>query len=167
MIECYQFRCHFAESQKMVCYLKREAFSGPISFEVQWYDIWTDHLKCHSSSTALGTRTGYWKPTQRGTDEYQLGCYYGKPGVFPNSCAPAYQGEALRSQARRLDDMYGWHMPRLLTLGCMSCILHWSKKCYLVVIYWIFSKDILFCWPEKEEREIKIFPALFFHMKAA
>ena len=25
MIECYQFRCHFAESQKMVCYLKREA----------------------------------------------------------------------------------------------------------------------------------------------
>ena len=27
------------------------------------------HLRCHSSSTALRTRTGYWKPTQRGTDE--------------------------------------------------------------------------------------------------
>ena len=24
-----------------------------------------NHLRCHSSSTALGTRTGYWKPTQR------------------------------------------------------------------------------------------------------
>ena len=28
-----------------------------------------NHLRCHSSSTALGTRTGYWKPTLRGTDE--------------------------------------------------------------------------------------------------
>ena len=28
-----------------------------------------NHLRCHSSSTALGTRTGYWKPTRRGTDE--------------------------------------------------------------------------------------------------
>ena len=35
MIECYQFRCHFAESQGMACYLKGEANSGPISFEVQ------------------------------------------------------------------------------------------------------------------------------------
>ena len=26
-------------------------------------------MKCHSSSTALETKTGYWKPTQRGTDE--------------------------------------------------------------------------------------------------
>jgi hypothetical protein len=26
-------------------------------------------LRCLSSSTALGTRTGYWKPTRRGTDE--------------------------------------------------------------------------------------------------
>ena len=32
MIECYQFRCHFAESQEMACYLKRE---------VQQNDIWT------------------------------------------------------------------------------------------------------------------------------
>ena len=38
MIECYQFRCHFAESQEMACYLKREAYSGPISFEVQRND---------------------------------------------------------------------------------------------------------------------------------
>ena len=30
------------------------------------------HLRCHSSSTALGTRTGYWKPTRRGTDETPL-----------------------------------------------------------------------------------------------
>ena len=28
-----------------------------------------NYLRCHSSSTALGTRTGYWKPTRRGTDE--------------------------------------------------------------------------------------------------
>ena len=28
-----------------------------------------NHLVCHSSSTALGTRTGYWKPTCRGKDE--------------------------------------------------------------------------------------------------
>ena len=28
-----------------------------------------NHLRCHSSSTAFGTRIGYWKPTQRGTDE--------------------------------------------------------------------------------------------------
>ena len=39
MIECYQFRCHYAESQEMVCYLKRESYSGPISFEVQQNDI--------------------------------------------------------------------------------------------------------------------------------
>ena len=31
-----------------------------------------NHLRCHSSSTALGTRTGYWKPTQRDTDETSL-----------------------------------------------------------------------------------------------
>ena len=28
-----------------------------------------NHLRCHSSWTALWTRTGYWKPTRRGTDE--------------------------------------------------------------------------------------------------
>ena len=28
-----------------------------------------NHLRCHSSSRALVTRTGYWKPTRRGTDE--------------------------------------------------------------------------------------------------
>ena len=57
MTECYQFRCHFAESQKMACYLKREAYSGPISFEVQQNDIWTDNIQ--SVEKALGTRTGY------------------------------------------------------------------------------------------------------------
>ena len=31
-----------------------------------------NHLRCHSSSTALGTRTGYRKPTQRGTNETPL-----------------------------------------------------------------------------------------------
>ena len=36
----------------MVCYLKWEASSGPISFEVQRNDIWTDNL----SLKALGTR---------------------------------------------------------------------------------------------------------------
>ena len=28
-----------------------------------------NNLRCHTNSTALGTRTGYWKPTRRGTDE--------------------------------------------------------------------------------------------------
>ena len=38
------------------------------------------HLRCHSSSTALGNGTGYWKPTRRGTDKtpqlsfYSWGC---------------------------------------------------------------------------------------------
>ena len=31
-----------------------------------------NHLRCHSSSTALRTRTGCWKPTRRGTDETPL-----------------------------------------------------------------------------------------------
>jgi hypothetical protein len=35
----------FPESQKMACYLKREAYSGPISFEVQRNDIWTTSSK--------------------------------------------------------------------------------------------------------------------------
>ena len=33
------------------------------------YCVTFNHLRCRSSSTALGTRTGYWKPTLRGTDE--------------------------------------------------------------------------------------------------
>ena len=39
-----------------------------------------NHLRCHSSSTALGTRTGYWKPTRRGTDETP--CYSGNTIVL-------------------------------------------------------------------------------------
>ena len=31
-----------------------------------------NHLRCNSSSTALGTKTGCWKQTQRGTDETRL-----------------------------------------------------------------------------------------------
>ena len=51
----------------MVCYLKPETYSGPISFEVPRNDIWTDNIQ--SFEMPLGTRTGYCKPTQRGTDE--------------------------------------------------------------------------------------------------
>ena len=29
----------------MACYLKRETYSGPISFEVQQNDIWTDNIQ--------------------------------------------------------------------------------------------------------------------------
>ena len=29
----------------MACYLKWEAYSGPISFEVQQNDIWTDNIQ--------------------------------------------------------------------------------------------------------------------------
>ena len=45
MIECYQFRCHFVESHEMACYIKWEAYSGPISFEVERNDIWTDNIQ--------------------------------------------------------------------------------------------------------------------------
>ena len=58
-----KFRNQFTISSKyfdMACYLKRENYSGPISFEVQQNDINDiNHLRCHPSSTALGTRTGY------------------------------------------------------------------------------------------------------------
>ena len=59
----------------MACYLKWETNSGPISVEVQRNDIWTDNiqsLRWRSSSTALGTRTGYEKPTWKFTDETLL-----------------------------------------------------------------------------------------------
>ena len=56
----------------MVCYLERETCSSPIYL---WFSTMTseliiiNHLIRHSTSTALGTTTGYWKPTGRGTDE--------------------------------------------------------------------------------------------------
>ena len=40
-------------------YLELEASSGPISFEVQWNDVWTDNIQSFElplSSTALGAR---------------------------------------------------------------------------------------------------------------
>ena len=61
----------------MVCYLKGETYSGPISIEIEFQQMTSElitfnPLRCHSSSRPLGTRTGYWKPTQRGTDENPL-----------------------------------------------------------------------------------------------
>ena len=41
----------------MACYLKWETYSGPISFEVQWNDIWTGNIQLFEmpfSSTVLG-----------------------------------------------------------------------------------------------------------------
>ena len=32
-------------------------------------------MRCYSSSTALGTRTGYWKPTRKGPDETHQSLY--------------------------------------------------------------------------------------------
>ena len=78
VLQTSKFRIQFTISSKyfnMACYLKWETCSGPISFEVQRYDIWTDKIqsfRCHSSSTTLGTRTGYWKPTRRGINETPL-----------------------------------------------------------------------------------------------
>ena len=66
-----QFRIR-AKYFDMACYLKQETY---ISFEVQRNVNWSseliifNYLRCRSNSTALGTRTGYWKPTRRGTDE--------------------------------------------------------------------------------------------------
>ena len=56
----------------MACYLKQETYFFPslLRFSEMTSELITfNHLICHSSSTALGTRTGYWKPTRRGTDE--------------------------------------------------------------------------------------------------
>ena len=56
----------------MVCYLKREPILvlSLLRFSKMTYELITfNHLRHHSSSTALGTRTSYWKPTRRGTDE--------------------------------------------------------------------------------------------------
>ena len=38
----------------------------------KWHSTTFNHLRCYSSSTALGTRTGYWNPTRRVTDETPL-----------------------------------------------------------------------------------------------
>ena len=73
-----KFRNQFTITSKyfdIVCYLKRKTYSGPISSEVQRNDIWTDNIESFEmtlSSTALGTRTGNWNPTRRGTDETPL-----------------------------------------------------------------------------------------------
>ena len=42
----------------MVCYLKQEASSGPISFEVKRNDSWTDNIQSFELPTVFGTRTG-------------------------------------------------------------------------------------------------------------
>ena len=54
----------------MVYYLKRDTYSGQSSFEDQWNDIWADIIQ--SFEMPLGTKTGYWKPTRRGTDKTPL-----------------------------------------------------------------------------------------------
>ena len=53
----------------MVFYLEWETYAGPISFEVQRNDIWTDSIQSFEmpfklNSTALGTRTGQLIPMQ-------------------------------------------------------------------------------------------------------
>ena len=53
-----------------------------------------NYLRCHSGSTALETRTGYWKSTQRGTDEtplsvgqlYQSSMVYLEEGFLMQKC---------------------------------------------------------------------------------
>ena len=35
----------------------------------KWQLITFNHLRCYSSSTALGTSTDYWKPTERGSHQ--------------------------------------------------------------------------------------------------
>ena len=52
---------HFKINSKyfdMVCYLKQEASSGPISFEVKRNDSWTDNIQSFELPTVFGTRTG-------------------------------------------------------------------------------------------------------------
>ena len=58
-----KFRNHFTISSKyfdMVCYLKRETFSGPISFEVQRNDIWTDNIQSFDSSNTPYQNILFW-----------------------------------------------------------------------------------------------------------
>ena len=47
MIECYQFRYYFAESQKMACYLKREALLVKNILNWLWNDSWTYYVVCN------------------------------------------------------------------------------------------------------------------------
>ena len=47
-LHCELFRNQFTISSKyfdMACYLKQEAYSGPVSFVVQQTDVWTDNIQ--------------------------------------------------------------------------------------------------------------------------
>ena len=47
-LQTSKFRNQFTISSNyfdMAFYLKWETYSGPISFEVQWNDIWTDNIQ--------------------------------------------------------------------------------------------------------------------------
>ena len=77
-LQTSKFRNQFTISSKyfdMACYLKREAYSGSISFEVQWNDIWTYYFKIFWTDCELIpelTISQYdWKGIQKGkgTDE--------------------------------------------------------------------------------------------------
>ena len=83
-----KFRNQFTISSKyfdMACYLKRERpflLLSLLRFSETTPELITfNHLRCHSSSTALGTRTGYWKLTRRGTDEIRLSLFATTPVV--------------------------------------------------------------------------------------
>ena len=69
-----EFRNPFTISSEyfdMVCYCERPILVlSLLRFSQMTSELITfNHLRCHSSSTALGTRTSYWQPTQRGIDE--------------------------------------------------------------------------------------------------
>ena len=55
------------QNERPILVLSLLRFSKMTSELIAFY-----HLRCHSSSTALGTRTGYWKPTWKGTNETLL-----------------------------------------------------------------------------------------------
>ena len=58
---------HVTENERPILVLYLLRFS-----EMTYELIIFNHLRCHSSSPALGTRTGYRKPTWRGTGETPL-----------------------------------------------------------------------------------------------
>ena len=80
-----------------------------------------NHLQCHFSSTALGTRTGYWEPTQRGTDEiplYQIKLHFQK--IF------IWKPTLLKSQAQ-----FFWQTFKEFYFAQKWIELYWSNKSWI------------------------------------
>ena len=90
-----------------------------------------NHLRCHSTSTAMGTRTGYWKPTWRSTDEATLSNLNLRGFHFCSlffNVSPHLQHKSrnacISASGQRAQRAY-----------CPSNIYCWYDKCFLFSLY--------------------------------